>query len=159
MEIPQAGADQRVTLAQAAAESALGGDAHDAEHVEPAEQVAAEEPLWEGGLPGADRDGHRPRAGEFFGDLHAGVPGADDEHRPVGELVRVAVVGGVELGDLSVEVRGQVRDGGCWNGPVATTTVRAVMVPWSVRASNPPPTWCRCRTPVPSHSGSAKWRA
>ncbi len=47
--------------------------------------------------------------GELVGDVAAGVRGAHDEHRPLLELSRPAIVTGVKLLDRRVEIRGEGR--------------------------------------------------
>ena len=60
---------------------------------------------------------------QLVGDVGTGVAQAHDQHRPVGELVRTAVVGRVEL--ANARDRGGWRDPGTcgrWKAPVATIT-------------------------------------
>ena len=46
----------------------------------------------------------------LVGDVGAGVGGADDQHRPVLQLVRSAVLAGVQLPDRGGELGGEVRN-------------------------------------------------
>src|SRR5947209_17435545 len=66
---------------------------------EPPEKVLAEQALRQRGRNGADREVDLPGCGELACDLPAGVAGADHQYRHVGQLRRVPVLRGVQLGD------------------------------------------------------------
>src|SRR5204862_3088783 len=93
--------------AKAPTESCLQGEAEH-ERPEPVEDVAAEQPARQVARIAAGEP-HSAVARQLERDLRAGVAGADDEHRPVGEIEWRAVVARVELMDALVE---SCRDGG-----------------------------------------------
>jgi hypothetical protein len=61
--------------------------------------------------------------GEVFGDLRARVGCSDDEHLASWDLVRVAVLGAVQLGDLVAQLLGDRR---CVGALVGATEVPQV---------------------------------
>ena len=105
----RAGADQRVAVLQPLTQPRLDRHAHEAAGFEIAEQVAAEQPLRQRGLPRADGEMHLVGRRELFGDLVAGVAAAHHQHGPAGNVGRPAVVGAVHLDDARVELLGDGR--------------------------------------------------
>ena len=77
---------------------------------QPPEQVPAQQALRQAGRGRPDREGDLAGARQLLGDLQARVPGPDHDDRPGGQLVRVAVVGGVDADDVRREVPGDRRD-------------------------------------------------
>ena len=73
----------------------------------------------------AAREPDFSEARELERDLRARIAGADDEHRAIGQVERIAVFARVELVDVRRETRRERRDRGRWNGPVATMTLSA----------------------------------
>ena len=63
----------------------------------PPEEVAACDPLRERLLLRADREDDLVGGRELLGDLKAGVPAPDHEHRPLGHIVRTSVARAVRL--------------------------------------------------------------
>ena len=99
---------------------------HQAQALQVAEEVAAEDALRQRRLAGADGQVHLARAHQLLGDLVAGVAAADDDHRTVGQLRRAggsSVLCSCVTSGARPEAIGGVN--GTWNGPVATTTCSA----------------------------------
>lgn len=74
---------------------------------------------------------------QLLSDLAAGLTGSDHQDRAVRQRRLVAVLLGVQLGDLRREraARRGILD--AWNAPVATTTLRASTVPLTVVTRSP----------------------
>jgi len=105
-----AGADQRLAVLHALADAGRDRGVHEAGGFEEAEQVAAEDPLWQRRLARADGEVHFAGAGELLGDLKAGVAAAHHEHPAVRQFAWRAVVGAVELRHVVGELLRDRRD-------------------------------------------------
>ena len=71
--------------------------AHQAAGLQITEQVTAEQPLRQRGLPRTDGEMHLVRRRQLLGDLVARVPTAHHQHGSAGNVGRPAVVGAVHL--------------------------------------------------------------
>ena len=102
---PRAGADEGVAGLYPPPEARVRRLAQRAHRIEPAEDVAAEQALWQRLLARAQRQVNLVRRAELLGDLVAGIAAADDEHAAVGDLRRVAVGRALDLDDTWIELR------------------------------------------------------
>ena len=109
LDLPRARADQGVAAPQASPEPRVDRLREQAELRQPPEEVAAEQPLRQRRLPGADREMHLVGRGELLRDLEAGVAAADHEHAALGDVRRAAVAGAVRLEHLAGEASGERR--------------------------------------------------
>ena len=106
----RAGADQRLAVLQPLTQTRVDRHAHEAAGFEIPEQVTAEQPLRQRGLPRTDGEMHLVRRRQLLGDLVARVPTAHHQHGPAGNVGRPAVVGAVHLDEARVELLGDGRD-------------------------------------------------
>src|SRR5205814_7827118 len=106
-ELPVARADQQVPASLRAAEAA-DRRADDPEVIAPPVQALAEDAAWEPQRLRAHGQSHPPCGRELLRDLDAGVRSAHDERVAAGQLIRVLVVGAVELGDRVVKRGGEL---------------------------------------------------
>ena len=109
-ELARARADQRVAVFQPLPEARVDGLVDEARLRQPPEEVAAGEALRQRLLTRADRKDDLVGRGELLGDLEAGVPAPDDEHRSLGDVARPPIAGAMCLPDLRIEVLGELGD-------------------------------------------------
>src|SRR5439155_27253485 len=109
LQITPARPDQGVAAPRAPADTGVDGLREQRELRQPPEEVAAEQPLRQRGLAGADREVNLTAAGQLLRDLEAGVAPAHYEHAAFGQIRGAPVADAVRLDDLSREGTGEGR--------------------------------------------------
>src|SRR5207244_7597131 len=100
LQITPARPDQGVAVPRAPADTGVDGLREQRELRQPPEEVAAEQPLRQRGLAGADREVNLTAAGQLLRDLEAGVAPAHYEHAAFGQIRGAPVADAVRLDDL-----------------------------------------------------------